>query len=336
MVIAVDIRFSDAYQHFIFETFKRITAQHPEHSFLFIFDKPFNAAFIFSENVITEVIKQTRIQLLSKLNNEMKISSLLQKYKAGVFITQQPMKINVPQCFIAFEKLTAGYVKKAKVIIVDSQFKKKQINETYKIDVVYKGTDDVFQPLSIEERETVKEEYAAGNEYFLVAAANHSANMVSVLKAFSVFKKMQKSNMLLLILSPKDFDKEFLQKLESFKYKSEVSLLQVDKYKAAAITAASYAFLQPFQGEEYLTALQAMKCNVPVITADEEVIAEVCGDAAMYTDPQDHKQIAEKMMLVYKDENLRISLIEKGKQLVKKYSWDVSANAFWRSIVKTF
>jgi glycosyltransferase involved in cell wall biosynthesis len=174
-----------------------------------------------------------------------------------------------------------------------------------------------------------------GNEYFLVTGSNQSDNLITVLKAFSVFKKMQKSNMLLLILSPKNMDTAFLQKLESFKYKNEVRIVQVDKYKAGHITAASYAFLQPFQGEEYSNALQAMKCNVPVIAGDKEVTGEVCGDAAIYTDPRDHKQVADKMMLLYKDENLRSSLIEKGKQQVAKYSWDVTAKAFWRSIEKT-
>jgi len=39
-------------------------------------------------------------------------------------------------------------------------------------------------------------------------------------------------------------------------------------------------------------------------------------------------------MLVYKDEKLRQQLIENGKEQVKKYTWDKTANSLWKSIEK--
>ena len=36
---------------FTFETLKRITRQHPEHQFYFIFDRPYDESFIFSDNI---------------------------------------------------------------------------------------------------------------------------------------------------------------------------------------------------------------------------------------------------------------------------------------------
>ena len=41
---------------FTYESLKRITTQHPEHQFHFIFDRKYSDEFIFSDNVIPEVI----------------------------------------------------------------------------------------------------------------------------------------------------------------------------------------------------------------------------------------------------------------------------------------
>ena len=44
--------------------------------------------------------------------------------------------------------------------------------------------------------------------------------------------------------------------------------------------------------------------------------------------------MAEKMMLVYKDEDLRKKLIEKGRSVSGKYSWERTAGLLWQSVMK--
>ena len=336
MVVAVDIRFEEEYQHFIFEIFKRITAQLPKHSFIFIFNKPFGPSFIFSENVNAVVIKPQKLSLLNDIN----VSSLLKKHKADVLVTAKIVsQTKVPQCLIVFDKVTAKSLGKAQEIITDSEFSKKEIIEKYKIDegkinVVYKGVDEIFQPVTFQQKESIKEKYASGNEFFLYTGTISSGNnLLNLLKAFSAFKKMQKSNMQLLIATKTQMPKEFLQTLRLFKFKSEVHLLDVDENELANIIASAYAFVYPFS-QEYLYALQAMRSGVPILTGNAGYMPEVCADAALYFDEKDHKKIADKMMLVYKDENARKQLIENGVNLVKKYSWDNSANSLWQSIEK--
>ncbi|MGH2566132.1 MAG: hypothetical protein ACRDE5_16555, partial [Ginsengibacter sp.] len=93
MIIAVDTRFlvknkSNRYSNFIYEVFKRITHLHKEHTFIFISDHTLDAAFIFSDNVLT-VIKGPRVkrsaQLLIWYN--IKIPAILKKYKADAFVS---------------------------------------------------------------------------------------------------------------------------------------------------------------------------------------------------------------------------------------------------------
>jgi glycosyltransferase involved in cell wall biosynthesis len=80
--------------------------------------------------------------------------------------------------------------------------------------------------------------------------------------------------------------------------------------------------------------LEAMGCHVPVITSGNSAMQEIAKEAALYADPNDYNDIADKMMLLYKDENLRKGLIKKGKEIVTQYSWDKSAELLWQSILK--
>ena len=64
-----------------------------------------------------------------------------------------------------------------------------------------------------------------------------------------------------------------------------------------------------------MPVLEAMQCDVPVITPSDSAMQEIAKDAALYADANNHTDIADKMMLLYKDENLRKELIQKGRQL---------------------
>ena len=61
---------------------------------------------------------------------------------------------------------------------------------------------------------------------------------------------------------------------------------------------------------------------------------EIAGDAGLYFDPSDHQDIADKMMLLYKDEQLKNQLIQKGVVVAKNYSWKKTADLMWQAIMK--
>ena len=57
-------------------------------------------------------------------------------------------------------------------------------------------------------------------------------------------------------------------------------------------------------------------------------LPEVCGDAAYYVDPYDVESIAEGMHKVLTDDDLRQNLIKKGRERVKLFSWEKSADEY--------
>jgi hypothetical protein len=59
---------------------------------------------------------------------------------------------------------------------------------------------------------------------------------------------------------------------------------------------------------------------------------EVCGDAALYFDPQDDSALAEAMVRVTHDEQLREQLVHRGHQRLALYSWRKAADAYWSAM----
>jgi len=70
-----------------------------------------------------------------------------------------------------------------------------------------------------------------------------------------------------------------------------------------------------------LPPLEAMHYGAPVVSSNAACMPEVLGDAAHYFDPTDVNDMADKIIEVLSSPKLRQTLVEKGKEQVKKYSW---------------
>jgi glycosyltransferase involved in cell wall biosynthesis len=100
-----------------------------------------------------------------------------------------------------------------------------------------------------------------------------------------------------------------------------VSDKELDKlYKNASL------YIQPSLCEGFgLPPLEAMARGVPVACSNTACLPEVLGEAAIYFDPLDINDIAEKMRSILLNEGTKKALIKKGFEQVKKYSWDKMA-----------
>lgn len=371
MVIAVNTRFLlyelEGYGYFIHELLKVLVKKHPEHQFYFLFDRPYDKRYVYASNVFPLVVSPpARHPVLWKFWYDVRIPATIKKIKADVFISTDgfcSLSTKVSQCMVihdlgflhlphTYKRLhvrylkrnTPKFLKKARTIVTVSQFSKNDVLKHYeispdKIDVVHNGVKEVFQPVDFNQKLAIKEKYTGGAEYFIYAGAiQPRKNLVNLLKAFSIFKKRMQSNMKLLITGRLAWKNEkFLQLINTYKYKSDVVLTgYLDEQELAKIMASAYALVYPSLFEGFgVPVAEAMKCNVPVLTSQDSSMQEVAREAALYFDPNNYADIAEKMMVIYKDEVLRMQLIEKGKLIVAKYNWERSADLFWQVILKT-
>ena len=74
-----------------------------------------------------------------------------------------------------------------------------------------------------------------------------------------------------------------------------------------------------------LPALEAMAHGCPVVASGIPALREVCGDAALYCDPNDPRDIAKKIQLVAEDQQVRERLRRSGFARVKEFSWEKCA-----------
>ena len=371
MIIAVNTRFlpddyPSVYKCFIYETFKRIAGNNPEHEFIFISDQKYIHSFVKGSNV-KEVITgpSVRHSLLLKFWFDIKIPALLRKYKADVFVSCDgicSLTTKVPQCLVLqdlgflqhtsfinksylpfYKKYTAKFLNKAKSIVTASEFLKQAIVTQYNtdvssIDVLFNAVNEKFQPINNEEKQVIKNRYSEGKEYFVFAGAIHPENnLLNLLKAFSVFKKRQQTSMKLLLAGKLAVTyQSFKENLKSYKYRNDVVLIQnVEECELIKITGAAYGLINPSLYQGYVSSvLQAMRCDVPVITASGSSMQEITDGAALYIDANSHSDIADKMMLLYKDENLRKDLIQNGRPVADKYNWNKTADLLWQNIIR--
>jgi glycosyltransferase involved in cell wall biosynthesis len=84
---------------------------------------------------------------------------------------------------------------------------------------------------------------------------------------------------------------------------------------------AAYVFPSLMEGFG-LPGLEAMGYGAPVVSSNATCLPEVYGDAAHYFNPSDTDDMARAIDEVLSDKALRDSLIQKGYEQVKKYSWE--------------
>lgn len=363
MIIAVNTRLNketqpEGYQTFMFSMLNYLTAKFPQQQFLFIFDEPYHDKLTFPKNA-TAIVSgpKTTSSLRLQYWFNYKIPAILRKNKADVFVSMEgicSVRSKVPQCLLVsslpflqshaatkkgagfYKKNMAAFFTKANAIATVSEYLKKQIATHYKIAaeniaVVHPAADEIFRPLNWEAQEAVKERYADGKAYFLCST---NSNLINLLRAFTFFKKRQKSSMLLLIAG--NTDEHFKKELKTYKLREEVKLLEdLDKTGLAKITAAAYAVVHPVLHDDIaLPGLQALQCGIPLVTSDTGSLPSIFGEAALYVNPESFEDIAQKMMLVFKDEDNAKELVKAGNELMQQYQLDKNAGILMGCILK--
>jgi len=91
--------------------------------------------------------------------------------------------------------------------------------------------------------------------------------------------------------------------------------------------AISYVFPSFYEGFG-IPPLEAMQCSTPVIASNVSAIPEVCGEGnALFFDPYNVDDIADKMGKIVSDDSIRNKLIKNGLKRVGEFSWRKMADS---------
>ncbi len=348
---------------FAHESLKRLVKAHPEHRFIFLFDRAFDQRFIYAENVEPVVIPPpTRHPLLYRIWFEYMLPRALRMNKADVFVSPDGFlstRTDVPQLAVMHDlnfehypdDLPAAYsryyrtwfprfAKKAERIATVSGYSKQDIVTRYgipadRVDVVYNGVGDVFTPLNEDEKRSTRERFTNGASYLVCVGAMHRRKNLA--NTFAAFDRLAEGipGIKLLIVGERMFkDARMEQAYSSMKHKDRVVFagrLGQAELRLALGAATALVYASYFEGFGIPVA-EAMKCGVPVIAANATSLPEVAGEAAVYCEPFDVEDIARAMRMVVQDEALRTRLIAAGIERAQRYTWDRTAEGLWASI----
>jgi glycosyltransferase involved in cell wall biosynthesis len=350
--------------HIATEILLRLCRQHPEHTFILFTDRAFPASLSFPANV-------TIVLLTGKGSAawrrywwmEWKLPKAMKAHGAEVFLGMDgmlPLRSKIPAVLFvknsAFLHQVTGevpsiqrflsknmqrYMAFAKQVVVLSAAVQEELRQ-YAPDLAAKlcllpvGISESYRVLEWEERESVKQQYAGGVEYFIVPGSLHPRNnIVPLLKAFSALKRRQRSNIkLVLVGSATLTGQEIATSLQTYKFRNDVVWIkEADQPTLALLVGAAYALIYTarFDGLA-LPIYTALRCQVPVIALESAVAREAGGDAILYADPANLDDLAEKMKLLYKDEQLRSRLLAKAPAPATFDSWDGAARQLWDCI----
>ena len=351
---------------FGYESMRRIANNHPEHEFLFIFDRPFHPDFISSKNIKPIVVfPPTRHPLLWIIWFEICLPFVLRKYQPDLFVSPDDMISLLSRTkslavihdlnFIYYKKdmpfwvekyynfFFPRFAKKSVRLATVSEYSKNDIIKNYgidgaKIDVVGNGSNLLYQPISEIQKGEIRNEISDGNLYFLFVGAMHPRkNIANLFKAFDLFKTNQQSNIKLVIVGSKMYWRpDINDAYEGMRFKKDVVFtgrLAPEKLKDVIGAALALTYVPYFEGFG-IPIVEAMYCDVPVITSNVTSMPEIAGDAALIVDPFSIDEIATALQKMAVDTDLRNSLIEKGRIKRKAYSWDITSEKLWQCIEK--
>lgn len=179
--------------------------------------------------------------------------------------------------------------------------------------------------LAADERERVKDAIAGGKEYFLSDITGvDDPSVVGLLKAFSLFKKRQLSNMKLVLLGKAH--PGVIEKLDSYKYRQDVCL--DPGLGRGEVTGGAYGVVH-LAGRDRLglDVLNAWKAHVPVITTGTEG-----GEAVLPVAAGDPVPLADGLKSLYKDEGFRGELIGRAAVRVADLDLRQGVAMIWEAI----
>jgi len=231
-----------------------------------------------------------------------------------------PLTYKVKQ--IGYKVIFKNAIKKSEKILVPSNYVKNLLTYDWgvkneKIVVTPEAVDDKIIEKSqiLLKRLNIRQPYI-----FYVGNAHPHKNVEGLIRVFRELRG--KYQYLQLVLAGGDH--YFWQRVrKDFQDPNIIYTGTVSDEELVALYKGAKAFVMPSFEEGFgIPLLEAMACGCPVVSSNAGALQEVGGNAAIYFDPHNLEDMIQKISQALNSENLRKSLIEKGKQRVKLFSWE--------------
>lgn len=220
-------------------------------------------------------------------------------------------------------------------IITVSKFSKQEIINIFnineqKIEYYHLGADHFYD---LEADHSILTKNSLKKDKYILAVSSRSANknFNSVIKALNLVNLMDIDCVIVGGHFSKVFnyqnDKDLLSKV------NVKSMGYVTDSELKALYENAVCFIYPSLYEGFgLPPLEAMISGCPVIVSNVTSLPEVCGTAAIYCDPEEIDDIAEKINKVIRNDDLRKEMHQNGLSHSANYRWEYCAKGLFNEI----
>lgn len=353
---------------YMHEVLKLMVEQHPEHEFIFLFDRPFDPSFVYGPNVKPVVLfPPARHPLLFVWWFEWSVARALSRIKPDVFLTMDNfavLRTEVKTVLVThdlahyhyphqltwvqrlyYQTFVPHFNKKATRIVTVSEFTRQDIISSYNIEperisVSYNGCKKGFKPLAGGEIKHVREKYAKGKPYFLYVGAIHPRkNVHRLLQAFARFKNATQSNAKILIVGRFAWKSGYAKEaLKDLTYQPDIRFLGYVEYEelcsitGAALCAVNISLIEGFG----VPLLEAMHSEIPIIASNTTALGEIAGEAALLVNPESVEETALAMQKIWEDADLRLKLVNNGRHRREKFSWGNASEIVYENLERAY
>ena len=221
-----------------------------------------------------------------------------------------------------------------RIIVVSEAEKKNYIKyigtQQSKFRVINLAADKRFQVIEDCSRlQAVKNKYNLPDRFLLfVGRILPVKNIETIINAYKIAKKRKRFDHKMVIVGHKTwFFPKIFSLIENLKLSDDIIFTGPVYDELPAIYNLAHLFLFPSFYEAFpAVPLEAMACGTPVISSNTGGLPEVVGDAALQVSPNNPNTFADAIIKILSSNKLRKSLIEKGFERTKNFSWESSAN----------
>lgn len=296
---------------------KKVVADVPHYSF----SEQINLVQIFlQENLDLLHTPHFNVPILYPRPFIITLHDILWHKSKGTHVTNLPSPLYWGK-YAAYRVAVKTAVARAKRIIVPSHTVERDVIRFFpqakqKLVVTYEGVPQKSSDISVRPKDTVKQATEAPYVLYVGNLYPHK----NVERLVQSIKQMPTT--LVVVCGRSIFQDKFRSFLEKEKVSNVVVLGHVSDSELTLLYKHAEAFVFPTLSEGFgLPGLEAMQSDCPVVCSAIPVLEEVYGDAALYFDPNDTRDMTEKIKEIVENKKLRQRLVNHGKKQVKKYSW---------------
>lgn len=192
--------------------------------------------------------------------------------------------------------------------------------------VIYEAAEDKYSQflklsptIQQKKKEIIKKQYGLDKFFLAQGTREPRKNLKNLITAFDLYcKKFPKSKIELAITGKYGWGKDI-----NSSNNCRIKILGfIPEKDMVALHATATCLIYPSFYEGFgLPILKSMKVGTPVITSNTSSLGEITNNSALLVDPHSVKEIAKAIEKIATSSSTRQSLIKKGIEHSKKFSW---------------